>query len=163
MTEELHPAVTHPSSGERMTGANQTTIDERMTSELLFTLTPRSQPRGGLQATPEQRVDTVASYFGELMNEGRLELIDTLMTPEVVLRLPNQSEPLHGREAVRRFVTDVRAGAPHIRFTVERGIVQGNKVVARWRSEGMSEGLDVFVFEGGRVAEIRVGRASWAS
>lgn len=123
-------------------------------------------------ATKEQRVNTVSRYFDELLSQGRLELVDELMTPDVVLRIPTRPEPLRGREALRRFVAEVRTGFPDIRFVVERRIAEGNKVAARWRIEGTHEGLflgippthnrvkdqglDLFVFEGARVAEIWV-------
>jgi hypothetical protein len=117
---------------------------------------PQSQ---GPLASLVLRADTVGRYFGELLSEGRLELIDERMAPDVVLHLPNRPAPLRGREALRRFVTELRTGFPGARFSVDRRIAVGNKVVARWHLEGThprlkEQGPDVFIFEGDRLAGI---------
>ncbi|WP_163999281.1 ester cyclase [Pyxidicoccus caerfyrddinensis] len=105
------------------------------------------------------RADTVGRYFGELLSEGRLELIDERMAPDVVLHLPNRPEPIRGREGVRQLVTELRACFPGARFSIERRIAVGNKVVARWHLEGThprlkEQGPDVFIFEGDKLAGI---------
>ena len=56
-------------------------------------------------------------------------------------------------------MTELRRRFPSVRFVMERRVVQGNNVAARWRAEGahsepLMRGLHVFVFEGDRVAEL---------
>ncbi|WP_375760570.1 nuclear transport factor 2 family protein [Corallococcus exercitus] len=111
------------------------------------------------QSTRARMVDTVYSYFDEVLGQGRLELIDALMTPGVALRGPARPESGTGREGLRRFVRRLLRSAPGVQFAMERRAIQGNKVAVRWRAEGprpgpAPRGLYVFVFEEDRVAEL---------
>jgi predicted ester cyclase len=73
---------------------------------------------------------------------------------------------------MRGFVTGLRTGFPDLQFTVERLCAEGDKAAARWFIQGThngpflgmpptgnkvkDQGLDVFVFSGGKIAEIWV-------
>ena len=122
--------------------------------------------------TREQRAASVGRYFNELMNEGKLEVIDELMAPGFTLRIPTRPEPIRGPEGMRQFVTELRTGFPDIRFTIDRQIVEGDKVAVRWFIEGThlgsflgippthnpvkDQGLDIFVFQGDKLVELWV-------
>ncbi|MBN8231525.1 nuclear transport factor 2 family protein [Corallococcus macrosporus] len=111
------------------------------------------------RSTRARMVDTVYSYFDEVLGQGRLELIDALTTPGITLRGPARPESGAGREGLRRWVRRLRGSAPGIQVAMERRAIQGNKVAVRWRAEGLPpgpvpRGLYVFVFEEDRVAEL---------
>jgi steroid delta-isomerase-like uncharacterized protein len=133
---------------------------------------PAAQGAPARQSTPEQNVASMGRYFDELMNQGRLEVIDELMAPDFTLRIPTLPEPVRGPEGMKRFVTALRTGFPDIRFTVERHVADGDKVAARWFIEGThqgpflgipptnnqvrDQGVDIFVFRDGRLVELWV-------
>lgn len=120
--------------------------------------------------TPEENREIVSRYFNELMNEGKLEVIDEIVAPNFAFRIATLSEPVRGREGMQAFVTGLRTGFPDIKFTVEREAAEADKVAARWRITGTHEGeflgipptgnriqdqgVDIFVFSGGKIVEI---------
>jgi len=123
-------------------------------------------------STPERNMASVGRYFDEVLNEGRLEVIDELLAPDFTLRIPTLPEPVRGPEGMKRFVTALRTGFPDIHFTVERRVADGDKVAARWFIEGThqgpflgvpptndrvrDQGIDIFVFRDGRLVELWV-------
>jgi steroid delta-isomerase-like uncharacterized protein len=123
-------------------------------------------------ATREQYMTQVSRYFNELMNQGRLEVIDELMAPDFTLRIPTRPEPIRGPEGMKRFVTELRTGFPDIRFSIDRQITENNKVAVRWFIEGThrgpflgipptnnpvkDQGLDIFIFQGDKLVELLV-------
>jgi steroid delta-isomerase-like uncharacterized protein len=133
----------------------------------LPTQEPPSEPR-----STEQNKALVGRYFNELMNKGKLEVIEEIMTSNFTFRIPTLPEPIRGYEGMKGFVTGLRTGFPDIRFTVERQIAEADKVAARWFIEGThkgvflgmpptgnkvkDQGLDIFIISGGKIAEIWV-------
>jgi steroid delta-isomerase-like uncharacterized protein len=122
--------------------------------------------------TREENLRLIGRYFDELMNQGRLEVIDELIAERFSFHIPTLPEPIRGREGMRAFVTGLRIGLPDIRFTVERLAAEGNKAAARWYVEGThagpflgipptnrkvkDQGVDIFVISEGKIAEIWV-------
>jgi steroid delta-isomerase-like uncharacterized protein len=114
----------------------------------------------------------VGRYFNELMSQGKLEVIDQIIGERFSFHIPTLPEPIRGKDGMRGFVTGLRTGFPDIQFTVERLIAEGDKAAARWFIQGThngpflgmpptgnkvkDQGLDVFVFSGGKIAEIWV-------
>ncbi len=122
--------------------------------------------------TREENLQLIGRYFDELMSQGRLEVIDELIAERFSFHIPTLPEPIRGREGMRAFVTGLRTGLPDIQFTVERQVAEGNRAAARWYVEGThagpflgmpptyrrvrDQGVDIFVFSGGKIAEIWV-------
>jgi steroid delta-isomerase-like uncharacterized protein len=137
------------------------------------------QQIGGIPSPPRPEpssVDankaTVGRYFSELMSQGKLEVIDQIIGERFSFHIPTLPEPIRGKDGMRGFVTGLRTGFPDLQFTVERLIAEGDKAAARWFIQGThngpflgmpptgnkvkDQGLDIFVFSGGKIAEIWV-------
>ena len=112
----------------------------------------------------------VARYFNEVMNQGKLEVIDEIASPDFVLHIPTIPEPVRGRQGLKQFAIRVRNGLPDVGFTIEREVVEGNKTVVRWQLTGThqgeflgipptgkkvkDEGSDLFHLADGKIAEV---------
>jgi steroid delta-isomerase-like uncharacterized protein len=120
----------------------------------------------------ERNKAMVQRYFGDLMSQGRMEIIDEIIAERFSFHIPTLPEPIRGRDGMRGFVTGLRTGFPDIKFTVERLAAEGDKAAARWFIEGThngpflgmpptgrrvkDQGVDIFVFSGGQITEIWV-------
>ncbi len=65
----------------------------------------------------------------EVLNQGKLDVIDELFAPNFVDRSTGEQVP--GPEGVRQFVSAVRAGFPDLLVSVDDLIAEGDKVVIR--------------------------------
>ena len=70
---------------------------------------------------------TVQRIIEEIINEGRLEMVDELIAEEYV----DHAGGPHGRDGYRQSVAVVRAAFPDLRMTIEDLVAEGEKVVAR--------------------------------
>jgi predicted ester cyclase len=75
----------------------------------------------------------------EIINQGKLELIDELYAPEYVDRTP-QPGVAPTREGFKQWVTALRTAFPDIRYTVEDTIECGDKSVGRLTASGTMRG-----------------------
>src|SRR5947209_9427623 len=128
---------------------------------------PRPEP-----SSVDANKATVGRYFKELMSQGKLEVIDEIIGDRFSFHIPTLPEPIRGKDGMRGFVTGLRTGFPDLHFTIERLAAEGDKAAARWFIEGThngpflgmpptgnhikDQGVDVFVFAGGKIAEIWV-------
>ena len=114
-----------------------------------------------------QNKQIVVRLFEEVVNEGRLEVLDEIAWPDHLEHrpLPGQTQ---GREGLKQRASMVRAAFnPH--FTLEHVLADGDKVAAMRTSEGthvaewfgipatgksiVTQGVDVFLLRDGRLAE----------
>lgn len=92
-------------------------------------------------ASSEQAVrnsEVVRRVYDEVLNEGRLEILDELAVPEHVEHnpFPQQSQ---GVEGLKQRASMVRAAFnPH--FTIEHLIADGDKVAVIWSNKGTHVG-----------------------
>ncbi len=128
---------------------------------------PRPEP-----SSTEANKAMVRRYFDELMSQGKLGVIDEIIGERFSFHIPTLPEPILGRDGMRAFVTGLRTGFPDIQFMVERLAGEGNRAAARWFIQGThngpflgmpptgnkvkDQGLDIFIFSGGKIAEIWV-------
>jgi len=128
---------------------------------------PRPEP-----SSTEANKAMVRRYFDELMSQGKLGVIDEIIGERFSFHIPTLPEPILGRDGMRAFVTGLRTGFPDIQFTVERLAAEGSRAAARWFIQGThngpflgmpptgnkvkDQGLDIFIFAGGKIAEIWV-------
>jgi steroid delta-isomerase-like uncharacterized protein len=91
-------------------------------------------------APPKNNGSLVLRYFNELMNQGKLEIIEEIASPDFVLHIPTIPEPVRGHEGLRQFALRVRNAMPDIHYTVERQVVDGNTMAVRWRCAGTQQG-----------------------
>ena len=122
--------------------------------------------------SPEVNEKTVSRYFNEVMNQGKLEVIDEIMAPNFAFRIPTLPDPVRGRDGMKQFVTGLRTAFPDIKFTVQRQIVEGNKVASRYSMRATHKGEflgvpptgnqvtdignDLFHLAGGQIVDIWV-------
>ena len=71
----------------------------------------------------------------EILNQGKIQLIDELFTPEYVDRTP-QPGVAPTREGFKQWVTALRMAFPDIHYTVEDTINGGDKWVGRLSVSG---------------------------
>ena len=76
----------------------------------------------------------VRQFFDEVLNEGRLELIDELVARDFVGRLGAMELDLNGPDDVHRFVSDRRGTCPDLYIKVEDQIAEDDRVATRWRA-----------------------------
>jgi len=75
----------------------------------------------------------------EIINQGKLELIDELYAPEFVDRSP-QPGMATTREGFKQFVTALRTAFPDLRYTINDSIECGDKLVHRVTAKGTMTG-----------------------
>jgi steroid delta-isomerase-like uncharacterized protein len=100
----------------------------------------QATPTSPEPTSPEVNKEIVGRYFNEIMNQGKLEVIDEIMAPNFAFRIPTLADPVRGRDGIKQFVTGLRTGFPDIQFTVKHQIVEGNKVAARYSMTGTHKG-----------------------
>lgn len=77
-------------------------------------------------------------YFEEWGNHAGLAVADELMTKNLILR--NPPAVLHGLEEYKQGMTAFHTAFPHLHFTVEEMVAEGDKVVARWTLRATQSG-----------------------
>jgi steroid delta-isomerase-like uncharacterized protein len=113
--------------------------------------------------------NTATRFIEEILNTGDWSHADEVLTDDAVMHHPSAPEPIRGRDAVREFLGQFRAGMPDLSLTVE-DVAEGDDAVAvRWRARGTHEaelfgipptgneiairGISFFRFSDGRIAE----------
>jgi len=67
----------------------------------------------------------------EIVNEGRLDVADEIVAPGFRLHSPTRTEPFHGPEEFKQFVTGLREGFPDLKITIDTVIGEGDFVAIR--------------------------------
>jgi len=80
----------------------------------------------------------VLVFVVEVLNGGRVELIDELVARDFIGQLECAGAAIIGPEGVRRFVSRLRIAYPGIYLHVEDQIAEEDRVVTRWRATGQS-------------------------
>jgi predicted ester cyclase len=115
----------------------------------------------------DRNTETVLRVYDEVLNEGRLEVLDEVTWPDHVEHnpFPQQSQ---GVDGLKQRASMIRAAFnPH--FTIEHAIAQGDKVAVMWTSQGThagswfgfpptgksvtTHGVDIHLLRDGRLAE----------
>jgi steroid delta-isomerase-like uncharacterized protein len=120
-----------------------------------------------MSAHEDTNARTVLRVYEEVLNEGRLELLDEIAWPDHIEHnpFPQQSQ---GAEGLKQRAGMVRA-AFNPRFTIEHVIAQGDKVAVMWTNHGThvgnwfgfppsgksvtTHGVDIHLLRDGRLAE----------
>lgn len=118
---------------------------------------------------PDRAEAVTRRLFEEVINHGRLDLIDELVAEDAVEHeaLPISTGEL--RSDLRAWLTALRSAFPDYHVDLEDVIVQGDKVVVRERITGRNlgpflgipptgrpicvDGIDIVMVSGGRVVE----------
>ncbi len=121
----------------------------------------------------EDNKATVRHFVEEVLNQGKVALLDVLCAPNFILHEPTVSDVLT-REDWKPYIIDHRSAFPNLHFTIEDMIAEGEQVAARYTLRGTNTadfvssemhlpatgkqititGIFFVRFAGGRVVEI---------
>jgi predicted ester cyclase len=83
--------------------------------------------------------EPVRRLFDQVWNEGRLALIDQLLSESVVLHAGRNA--VRGRETFKTIIADFLIGFPDVKHGIEDLVIEGDRVVTRWRGVGHHRGV----------------------
>ncbi len=96
-------------------------------------------------------------HFSEVLNQGRLDVIDEIYTSDYVLDAPVQSDGssqarglTQGREQLKQRVTLFRTAFPDIHFSQDEFVGENDTVVVRYTYRGTHRGVFAGVQPSGR-------------
>lgn len=87
----------------------------------------------------EDIMATVRRFFEEVLNEGKVALLDELCAPNFLYHDPALPD-VRTLEDYKRFLTETRSAFPDLHFTLEDVIAEGGLVVTRWTMRGTNTG-----------------------
>jgi steroid delta-isomerase-like uncharacterized protein len=107
-------------------------------------LTPKDILAEALDEAPESSSEAkhealARRWWDEVVNQGRLEVIDELTMPDCVLHTDDAE--LRGRAALRQRTEAIRAAFSDIHVDVEQVNVRGEWVASRWRVSQLHTGI----------------------
>ena len=82
--------------------------------------------------------EPVRRLFEQVWNQGRLELLDAIATEELVLHAGRNT--VSGRGTLRTTIGDFLTGFPDVKHRIEDLVIEGDRVVTRWRGVGHHRG-----------------------
>jgi steroid delta-isomerase-like uncharacterized protein len=113
--------------------------------------------------------EIVLRWAQEVLNEGRVDVVDELMADDFTWRMPFSREPLRGRRAMKEIVTAFLGAFPDFAVEVENVVAEGDKAALEYIASGTNEGefmgepptgnsaawrvLHIFTLRGGKVVE----------
>ncbi len=87
-------------------------------------------------------------HFEEVLNQGKLDVVDEIYSTRYVLDAPVQTEgsvqthgETHGRDGLKRRVTLFRTAFPNIHFAVDNVVAEGNQVAVQYTFSGTHTGI----------------------
>lgn len=102
---------------------------------------------------PHDLAALMRRFYDEVVNQGRLELVDELAADDFVEheQFPGLSG---GREGVKEFFGLMRSAFPDLRFEVEDVIASGDTAVGRVRMHGTHQGMFMDIPATGKQVDI---------
>jgi len=79
-------------------------------------------------------------YYDEILNQGRLDVIDELMSPDFWFTIPTHPEPFKGPQGFKDLTTMLRGAFPDVHLYVQHLLAEGDTVVGHWRGTGTHTG-----------------------
>ena len=80
----------------------------------------------------------VRQLFDQVWNEGRLALLDQIAAEGIMLHAGRNS--VSGRGTLRTIIGDFLSGFPDVKHRIEDLVIEGDRVVTRWRGIGHHRG-----------------------
>lgn len=93
-----------------------------------------------MSTTEAENKEIARKFPEEIINEDNLNVIDEIIADDYVERNSAVSEPYHGPDEVKEFVSMIRTAFPDLEYTVEDLIAEDDTVVRRDRGTGTHEG-----------------------
>jgi predicted ester cyclase len=88
------------------------------------------------RALEEKNLILARRLYGEVWEEGRLEVVDELATPDLL----DSYHGGRGPESLKRNVARLRQTFPDLRLNVEEQSAEGDEVFTRWKMSGTDRG-----------------------
>jgi steroid delta-isomerase-like uncharacterized protein len=82
--------------------------------------------------------EPVRQLFEQVWNQGRLELLEAIAAEELVLHAGRNA--VSGRATLRTIIGDFLTGFPDVKHRIEDLVIEGDRVVTRWRGMGHHRG-----------------------
>jgi steroid delta-isomerase-like uncharacterized protein len=82
--------------------------------------------------------DVMRRFVAEVMNQGNFDVVDEIVHPSYVYRSPD--EELHGREALKVFLSGYHAAFPDLKMAIDELVVADDKAVIFFTLTGTHEG-----------------------
>lgn len=82
---------------------------------------------------------TVRRFFEEVLNQGKVALLDELFAPNFLYHDATRPD-VRTLEDYKRFLTETRSAFPDVHFTLEDVIAEGEELVVRWTMRGTNTG-----------------------
>ena len=104
----------------------------------------------------EQNKALARRYYGDIMNGGRLDVIDELTTPDFFFSIPTHPKPFYGPQGLKDEVTMLHGAFPDVHIQVE--LLR----LGRGKGPGLESLRQLFVkgvgFTNTTVARLQVGK-----
>ena len=81
--------------------------------------------------TEEKNKKIIQTYFNEVWNNGKVELLDDLLTEDYINHTPSTPNPPRGAIGLKPIVLAIRKGFPDLHFEIKEIIATEDRVVAR--------------------------------
>ena len=124
-----------------------------------------------MSTTKAENEEMVRQLMEDVLLGGNQELVDELLADEFVGHSNLVSEPIHGRDEYKRFISRLSAGMSDFEYNFEDVIAEDDRVAVRGRATGIHDSEFVGIeptgeeieIEGMYVARIEDGRIveSW--
>jgi predicted ester cyclase len=87
----------------------------------------------------EDIMTTVHRFFEEVLNQGKVALLDELFAPSFLYHDPALPD-VRTLEDYKRYITNTLSAFPGVHFALEEVIAEGEMVVTRWTMRGTNTG-----------------------
>jgi steroid delta-isomerase-like uncharacterized protein len=89
----------------------------------------------------EENKEKARRLMEEAFGQGNTSVIDEVLHSDFVCYDPNsESGEIRGAETIKGEIEYFRNAVPDLTYTVEDQVVEGDKVVSRWRASGTHQG-----------------------
>jgi len=87
-----------------------------------------------------QQITDYQHVWSEGLNRGDVSTGDQAFAPDCIIHFIGVPEPVRGVEAWKQLVAGFLTAFPDMRFTMDEGIVSGDRVAWRWHARGTHTG-----------------------
>jgi steroid delta-isomerase-like uncharacterized protein len=116
---------------------------------------PAREPEGKELIMSEQNKALSKRIIEEVLNQGKLQLIEELVAANAVVNDPSvPGGKITGRAGVRQYFEMYLAAFPDLHFTINDQIAEGDKVVTRYTATGTHKGALMGIAPTGKRATV---------
>ena len=105
-------------------------------------------------ADEEANKQIVRRFVNEIWNKGNVKLADTLLAADFVRFGPTSRTSVHGRDALKEYVTKIRGAYTNFKVTIDEVTAKANTATLRWTVTGTFTGTDEIVVTGNKKVNI---------